>query len=74
MCSVLGIGRDALDRSLARLLELGLVAHRPWRPDDPDGVWQLLPLPVPAKRGGDAASVADVLAGLGLKRATPRDP
>jgi hypothetical protein len=73
MCSVLGIDRDALDRSLARLLELGVVAHRPWRPGDPDGVWQLLPLPAAAKRGGEATGVADLLAGLGLKRTTPRD-
>jgi len=73
MCSVLGLGREALDRALERLLEVGLVAHRPWRPGDPDGVWQLLPLPAPAKRGGEATAVSDLLAGLGLKRGTPRD-
>lgn len=73
MCSTLGIGREALDRALARLLELGLVAHRPWRTGDPDGVWQLLPLPAPVKRGGDATAITDLLAGLGLKRRDPRE-
>jgi hypothetical protein len=72
MCSLLGIDREALDRALSRLLELGLVAHRPWRANDPDGVWQLLPLPAPAKRGGEATAVSDLLAGLGLKRSSPR--
>jgi hypothetical protein len=41
----LSMQRDALDRSLRRLAELGLVAQRPWQPGMIDGVWQLLPLP-----------------------------
>ena len=30
MARILGVERRDLDRGLARLLELGLVAHRPW--------------------------------------------
>lgn len=40
-----GMDRRELDRCLERLLELGLVAHRPWMTGHADGVWQLLPLP-----------------------------
>jgi len=45
MALALSMTRSELDRSLERLLELGLVDHRPWTPLSPDGVWQLLPLP-----------------------------
>lgn len=45
MAQRLGMRREALDWSLDRLTELGLVAHRPWQPGLIDGVWQLLPLP-----------------------------
>ena len=41
----LSMQREALDWSLKRLQELGLLAHRPWQPGMIDGVWQLLPLP-----------------------------
>lgn len=47
MTSRLGIALPAVGRALDRLLKTGLVAHRPWRAGDPDGVWQLLPLPPP---------------------------
>jgi len=47
MACNLGLDLRELDRCLRRLLELGLVAHRPWSPGHPDGVWQLLPLPRP---------------------------
>lgn len=69
MAQALGLTRDALDRALARLLTLGLVAHRPWRAGVPDGVWQLLPLAptAAAPRGGQAESVAAILARLGLR-------
>jgi len=40
----LGMERRDLDRCLGRLLELGLVAHRPWMDGHQDGVWQLLPM------------------------------
>jgi hypothetical protein len=45
MAWTLGLERRDLDWCLDRLLELGLVAHRPWSKGHPDGVWQLLPLP-----------------------------
>lgn len=47
MALALSLPRRELDRSLERLLELGLVAHRPWLPGHLDGVWQLLPVPTP---------------------------
>jgi len=47
MAWTLGLDLHELDRCLGRLLELGLVAHRPWSSGHPDGVWQLLPLPRP---------------------------
>lgn len=70
MARVLGLSREALDRALARLLELGLVAHRPWSSHTPDGVWQLLPLTpaAPSTRGGEAVSIGSVLGRLGLAR------
>jgi len=67
MAVALGLTRSRVDRALARLLELDLVAHRPWREGLPDGVWQLLPLPASgAGRGGGPVSVAQVLAQLGI--------
>lgn len=67
----LGLSREAVDRALARLLELGLVAHRPWRAGSKDGVWQLLPLAPPAAeapRGGEPISMAQILGRLGFAR------
>jgi hypothetical protein len=67
MALALGITREALDRALARLLDLGLVAHRPWCPGSPDGVWQLLPVaPLVAKRGGGPESIGSILGQIGL--------
>jgi hypothetical protein len=68
MALALGLPREALDRGLARLLGLGLVAHRPWRVGVPDGVWQLLPLPrtEAPSRGGETVSIGAILARLGL--------
>lgn len=73
MASALRLEAARLDRALARLLELGLVAHRPWRASIKDGVWQLLPLPRPphdvsqhADRG--PLSIAQILGMLGLPR------
>lgn len=52
MVHALALPRDRLDQALQHLLALGLVAHRPWKPGDPDGVWQLLPLaPAPPRTG-----------------------
>ncbi|MCA9633912.1 MAG: hypothetical protein KC766_39960 [Myxococcales bacterium] len=45
MSAALSLSRERVDLALARLLELRLVVHRPWRTRHPDGVWQLLPLP-----------------------------
>ena len=64
MARELGMDRQDVDRALARLLELRLVVHRPWRPGSPDGIWQLLPPPQP--RGGQAVCLRDVFKSLGL--------
>lgn len=63
MALLLGLDRSAVDRALDRLRILGLVDHRPWNAGHPDGVWQLLPLPVAdqAPRGTGVVAVADVL-------------
>lgn len=45
----LSMPRHELDRSLGRLVELGLVAHRPWMPGHIDGVWQILHVPHPRR-------------------------
>jgi len=76
MANDLRLTRAALDAALSRLVDLGLVAHRPWRPGQADGVWQLLPLPdadpaptaqARAPRGkGEPMSIAAVLAQLGF--------
>ena len=68
MARRLAMSRAAVDQGLARLRELGLVEHRPWRPGHQDGVWQLLSLAParPVERGGGLHSVRDVLAQLGL--------
>lgn len=42
-----GLTRREIDEALRRLLQLELVAHRPWREGHVDGVWQLLPIPTP---------------------------
>lgn len=49
MASALALDLPAVDRALAKLRELGLVDARPWRAGNPDGVWQLLPLPEQVK-------------------------
>ena len=40
-----GLDRRELDRCLERLLELKLVALRPWSAGRADGVWQVMPVP-----------------------------
>ena len=66
MANQLGLSRQDVDQALTRLLELRLVAHRPWRPGHPDGIWQLLPLPTPQPHGGEAVSLREVFQSLGL--------
>jgi hypothetical protein len=70
MATSLAMSGRKVDDSLARLLRLGLVDHRPWKPAHPDGVWQLLPFEPPseARRGGAPLSVGDLLHQLGLTR------
>jgi len=80
MAKALGMTRQDVDHALTQLLELRLVAHRPWRPRHPNGVWQLLPLPPPKRRGGEAVSITDVIRSLNLplqqsdSPTTPRPP
>ena len=45
MALSLSMPQADLDEALTRLQSLGLLAHRPWSPGNPNGVWQLLPLP-----------------------------
>ncbi len=66
MAQRLGMRRAEIDQALRRLLELRLVAHRPWRHGHADGIWQLLPLPAPQPRGGQAVSLGDILKSLNL--------
>lgn len=68
MAATLSIDHRDLDRALARLVSVGLVAHRPWRPGTPDGVWQILPVPVATTRGrtSGATTIGDVLGALGF--------
>lgn len=69
MASALDLNQGALDRALSKLARLELVDHRPWRPGQADGVWQLLPLP-PERSGGPQGqgpvSISMVLQRLGL--------
>jgi len=65
----LGIDVPRLDKALDLLREVGLLAHRPWRRDRRDGVWQLLDVPrsqVHDRKPGQA-TVGDVLLDLGFK-------
>lgn len=67
MATLLGLSCEEVDLALARLKDLRLVAHRPWRPGLADGIWQLLPVPIKsdAPRAG-LASIAEMLARLGF--------
>jgi hypothetical protein len=68
MADRLGIDRPRVDRALDRLLELGMVAFRPWRPGQSDGVWQLLPVEGDVgARTANCMSIADLLQSLGFE-------
>jgi hypothetical protein len=56
--------RSALWKARDRLLELDLVAFKPWRVSDPDGVYQVLSI----QRSGAALSPKDNLALAALGR------
>ena len=45
MAHELSMDLHSLHRALGRLIELGLVVHRPWSPGHVDGVWQVLNVP-----------------------------
>ena len=45
MALALSMQRHAIDEALGRLLDLGLIAHKPWEKGHIDGVWQILPVP-----------------------------
>ena len=67
MADRLGMDRPSVDRALDRLLELGMVALKPWRSGQSDGVWQLLPVEQPiTTRSGEGMSIADLLQSLGF--------
>jgi hypothetical protein len=69
MASVLGMSRRDVDFALSRLQELDLVAHRPWRAGQADGIWQLLPVPRSERCPGanaEPVSIRSVLESLGL--------
>ena len=71
MAQALSMTRNQVDQALDRLLQIGLVAHRPWSSGHPDGVWQLLPVPprhTTMRKNHEATSLRDALANLGLKR------
>jgi hypothetical protein len=69
MALSLGIDVSRVDAGLRRLLELEMVALRPWRAGSRDGVWQLLPLPEPAgeERARTTLPLHAVLARLGIQ-------
>ena len=69
MALVLGMTRHEVDQALCRLLDAGLVDHRPWRAGVRDGVWQLLPTPRrhTPERSQQALTAADVLRSLGFE-------
>lgn len=69
MAQALGMSRHEVDVALQRLLDAGLVDHRPWRAGASDGVWQLLPLPLrqEPERARQVLTAADVLRSLGLQ-------
>jgi len=68
MGDALGLSMAAVDHALERLLELRLVAVRPWRPGGRDGVWQLLAVArrSAAARAGRVTHVAELLRSLGF--------
>jgi len=70
MAARLGIDRDTIDRALERLLELGLIEHRPWRAGHPDGIWQIMPVPQAdmPQRSKDQSTSAAISIGETLKQ------
>lgn len=73
MASVLALQPRVIDQALARLLDLGLVAHRPWKPGQQDGVWQLLPVPPPLRCApAGTVHIGDILRQVRTQEFQPR--
>lgn len=68
MARALGMSRHEVDQGLQRLLDAGLVDHRPWRAGTSNGVWQLVPPPArkTSARAGQVLTAAEVLRSLGF--------
>jgi hypothetical protein len=68
MAEMLGMSCHEVEAALQRLVDLDLVAFRPWSNGSADGVWQLLPAPARQLQGrsGQPLSVADLLRTFGL--------
>jgi len=69
MAVAVGISRHEVDSALERLLDCGLIDHRPWRAGGRDGVWQLLPPPrrTQPDRARRQLSAAEILRRLGYE-------
>jgi len=64
MARLLSLDLYRTDKALDRLIEVKLVAHKPWREGTRDGVWQLLPVPrLEIHRTGRMTSLADLIDG-----------
>lgn len=71
MSAMLGMDMESVTQALQSLLDIELVAFRPWRPGSQDGVWQLLPVNhTDSKHYRDCLSVTAILNQLGMG---PRD-
>jgi hypothetical protein len=69
MADALGMDVGRVGRALDRLLDLDLVALRPWRSGGRDGVWQLLPVErQPDQQRGGVMHIAELLRSLGFDR------
>jgi hypothetical protein len=67
MAERLGMDVGRVDRAVDRLLALGLVALKPWRSGQRDGVWQVMPVEQHVgARAGSCMSVAELLRSLGF--------
>jgi hypothetical protein len=77
LASTLGMSMQQVDDALKKLVDLELLAFRPWKPGCRDGIWQLLALPPTrckhSPRTGAHATIAQILASLGFSptRAAP---
>jgi len=74
MADALGIDPGRVDLALDRLLELEIIALRPWRTGIRDGVWQILPIEKQRTppRDGKTMPIAELLRSLGLAPGTDR--